>query len=158
MKTDKLKNLIDYCLENDENITRMEYTKPVRSVSEAISVSGVEKSDFIKTVILRHKSERNFVIAIILGGSKVDKKALQEGVRPKRWRLATHEEVLEVTGFPVGGVPPICLGNKAELYVDPRVMKKEWVVGGGGTSDSLVKLRPNLIVRQGAKIKIISFG
>ncbi|MHA2250373.1 MAG: aminoacyl-tRNA deacylase [Candidatus Kariarchaeaceae archaeon] len=154
--------LLNFCKTNKTEIDRMEYDEPVRSVLEAVEVSGYPKSKFIKTVLLRHKSEGNYVIAIIIGGTKVDKKALQEGVNPKRWRMADPDEVLEVTGFPVGGVPPICLSHSLEyttkIYVDPRVLQRDFVIGGGGTQNSLLKLDPKFIVIQGAEVKVVSFG
>ena len=158
MSTEKLDLLLGYCESKRDQIERIVFEQPVRSVQEAVEVSGYPKSNFIKTVVLCHKSEGNYVIAIIIGGTKVDKKALQDGVRPKRWRLASTEEVLEVTGFPVGGVPPVCLGSFAKIYVDPRVLTREYVIGGGGTANSLLKLNPELIRDNGAEEKVVSFG
>ena len=157
-----LEKLLDFCDMHKEKINRMDYDAPVRSVLEAVEVSGYPKTKFIKTVLLRHKSEGNYVIAIIIGGTKVDKKTLQEGVNPKRWRMADPDEVLDVTGFPVGGVPPICLSTSLEhatkIFVDPRVLQRDFVIGGGGTENSLLKLDPKFIIEQGAEVKVVSFG
>jgi prolyl-tRNA editing enzyme YbaK/EbsC (Cys-tRNA(Pro) deacylase) len=156
--TKKLDALLEFCKLNKDQIERMVFDQPVRSVQQAVEVSGYPKSNFIKTVLLRHKSEGNYICTVITGGSKVDKKVLQDGVNPKRWRLATPEEVLEVTGFPVGGVPPVCLGSVVKIYVDPRVLTREYVIGGGGTANSLLKLNPELIKENGAVEKVVSFG
>jgi prolyl-tRNA editing enzyme YbaK/EbsC (Cys-tRNA(Pro) deacylase) len=156
--TKKLDALLEFCKLNKDQIERMVFDQPVRSVQQAVEVSGYPKSNFIKTVLLRHKSEGNYICTVITGGSKVDKKVLQDGVNPKRWGLATPEEVLEVTGFPVGGVPQVCLGSVVKIYVDPRVLTREYVIGGGGTANSLLKLNPELIKENGAVEKVVSFG
>lgn len=142
----------------DAGVELYQYNEPVRSVAEAVEVSGLEKSQFIKSICLKHKSEGNFVIAIILAGSRVDKKKLQEGVAPKRWRMATPDEILEMIGFPAGGVPPVCLPDDLPVYVDPRVLTRDFVVGGGGTQSSLLKLPSKFILESGAKERIISIG
>lgn len=135
-----------------------QYNRPVRSVAEAVEVSGFKKSQFIKSICMKHRSEGNFVIAIILSGSRVDKKSLQQGVAPKRWIMATPEEILDLIGFPAGGVPPVCLPHDLTVYVDPRVLTREFVIGGGGSQSSLIKLPPNFIIDSGAINKIISIG
>ena len=137
---------------------RFEYDQPVRSVHEAIDVSGLKKADFIKSICLKHKKEDTFVIAIILAGSKVNKKMIREGVSPKKWAMATPEQIFNTIGFPAGGVPPVCLPIDLDVYVDPRVLKRDFVVGGGGTQASLMKLPPHLILESGAEERIISIG
>ena len=147
-------------LENhkSEGAERFEYDEPVRSVHEAINVSGLKKGDFIKSICLQHKKDNTFVIAIILAGSKVNKKMIREGVNPKKWSMATPEQIFNTIGFPPGGVPPVCLPIELDVYVDPRVLKREFVVGGGGTQSSLMKLPPHLVLEAGAEERIISIG
>lgn len=149
----KLLELVD----SSPEIERFIFQNRVKTIDEAIEVSGFKKSQFIKTIVLRHKDTDEFVISILKAGSNVDRKVLREGVKPKRWKLATITEVLELTGFPVGGVPAICLGSLTK-YVDPRVLKEEFVVSGGGDEMSLIKLPSRLIIEDGAIEKIVSFG
>lgn len=141
-----------------EGVERYEYEQPVRSVHEAVEVSGLMKADFIKSICLKHKKEDIIVIAIILAGSKVNKKMIHEGVSPKKWAMATPEQISKTIGFPAGGVPPVCLPKDISVYVDPRVLKREFVVGGGGTQSALMKLPPHLIIESGAEERIISIG
>ncbi|MCE7734301.1 MAG: YbaK/EbsC family protein [Candidatus Heimdallarchaeota archaeon] len=141
-----------------EGVERYEYEHPVRSVYEAVEVSGLKKGDFIKSICLKHKKEGTIVIAIILAGSKVNKKMIREGVSPKKWAMATPDQIFDAIGYPAGGVPPVCLPNAMSVYVDPRVLKREYVVGGGGTQSSLLKLPPKLILASGAEERIISIG
>lgn len=153
----RLQELIDW-IEQTPNTERFEFSQPVRSVKEAIDASGFSKSEFIKSICLKHKKEDVFVVAIIPASSKVDKKLLLEGVNAKKWNMATSEEILKYTGFPAGGVPPIFLGDMIIKYVDPRVLKKEYVVGGGGTQQSLIRIPAQLIQNFGIVEKIVSFG
>lgn len=58
-------------------------------------------------------------------------------------RLATPKEVKEITGYEVGGIPPV--GIKVRTVVDPKVLENEFVIGGGGSVDKLSKLDPRKI-------------
>ena len=59
-------------------------------------------------------------------------------------RLATPEEVKQITGFDVGAVPPV--GVEVETIIDKKVLENNFVIGGGGRIDRLVKLNPKRIV------------
>lgn len=153
----KLEELISF-VESSESVVRFQFDSPVHSVQEAIDVSGFEKSEFIKSICMKHKKEDIFIVAIIPGSSKVDKKMLVDGINPKKWVMATPDQILTYTGFPVGGVPPVCLPENILKFVDPRVILKEFVVGGGGTRESLLRLPSKLIAEDGAEKRVISFG
>ena len=72
--------------------------------------------------------------------------------------MATGDIFELITGFPVGGVPPVLINKNATVFVDPRVMNKKFVVCGGGTNNSLMKMKPELIIDAGAVKKVIAFG
>jgi len=52
--------------------------------------------------------------------------------------VATPEQALEKTGYPVGGTPPF--GYEAIFLIDDKVMEKDVVYAGGGTPNALVKI------------------
>lgn len=143
---------------NNPKVKLLTYEKPVRSVQEAVEVSGIEKSYFIKTVVFKNKDTAEYVATIVPAGTKVNKRAIQEGVGPKRWTFPRNEELLENIGFPAGGIPPVGLPSSLTVYVDPRVLQKDMVVAGGGSTTSLLQLEPNLILESGAVEKIICYG
>jgi prolyl-tRNA editing enzyme YbaK/EbsC (Cys-tRNA(Pro) deacylase) len=55
-------------------------------------------------------------------------------------RIASRDEVYDLTGFPVGGTPGF--GFDACFLVDPRVLEKELVYLGGGSECSLIRMSP----------------
>ncbi|HOP09023.1 MAG TPA: YbaK/EbsC family protein, partial [Candidatus Methanofastidiosa archaeon] len=60
-------------------------------------------------------------------------------------RLATQNEVMAMTGFPAGGVPPF--GYDAVFLIDENVMERRAVWAGGGSDRALIKIRPQEIKR-----------
>jgi len=60
-------------------------------------------------------------------------------------RIATPDEVFEKTGFPCGGTPSF--GYQARFLIDERVTQKEVVYTGGGSENSLVKIRTSDLLK-----------
>jgi prolyl-tRNA editing enzyme YbaK/EbsC (Cys-tRNA(Pro) deacylase) len=110
---------------------------PVRTVREAARAVGVGEDKIIKTIVVNCGGE--FRAYILRGTKRLDVKSLG-------CRLATPEEVLSVTGYPVGGVPPV-LG--IPVFIDEELLSEDYVYGGGGDDHSLLRFRPRDLVEKG---------
>ena len=115
--------------------------KPVKTVEQATRETGVSASKVIKSLVLI--CENTPLLVIVDGISKVNLKKLEK--RFGRCRFARAKEVKELTGYEVGGVPPV--GVPLPTIVDKQVMENEYVIGGGGSIDRLVKISPEKIVK-----------
>jgi prolyl-tRNA editing enzyme YbaK/EbsC (Cys-tRNA(Pro) deacylase) len=116
-----------------------------RSVQEAARVAKADPLDFIKSIVLIPGTGKP-IVGIVKGEDRVSTKRVA-GILDleERPRIAKPEEVLERTGYPVGGVPPF--GFDAEFLVDPRVMEKEQIWSGGGSDRSLIRMPSQEILR-----------
>ncbi len=120
----------------------VETRREVLTVKQAAEEMGVPEDQIIKTLVIL--TPEGALLAILSGISRLDLKKLNG-------RLATPEEVRELTGFEVGEVPPV--GIPMRTLVDSRVLEKELVYGGGGSKRRLVKISPKAIVEhQGAEV------
>lgn len=111
--------------------------EPVRTVREAARAVGVDENKIVKTLVVKCGGE--FRAYIIRGTKRLNLKKLG-------CEMATPEEVLRVTGYPVGGVPPVL---NLPVYIDTDLLGEEYVYGGGGDDHSLLKFRPVLLVERG---------
>jgi len=110
---------------------------PVRTAREAARALGVDESKIVKTLVVRCGGEYR---AYVLRGTK------RLDVRSLGCRMAAPEEVLAVTGYRVGGVPPV-LG--IPVYIDEELLAEDCVYGGGGDEYSLLRFRPADLVKRG---------
>ncbi len=113
------------------------------TVDDAARFLGVDKSVIVKTLIVIANDE---VYAVVIpGDKKLDMKKLAHivGVKP---RLAKPEEVVEKTGYPVGGVPPIALPHNVKLVIDESLLRHDKVYGGGGEDGVLLEFNPKELV------------
>lgn len=126
-------------------------TATVASAAEAL---GVSPDRIIKSLVFMVNDEPILVIAG--GPDRVDRRRLAEilGVPPGKVRLATPEEVLAATGYPVGGVPPVGHARQMKVYVDRRVAEAPTTVfGGGGADRFLIEIEPSeLVALTGAEV------
>ena len=114
--------------------------KPVKTVEQAVKATDSNPKQIIKSLLFI--SEEEPVLVIVDGESKADLNKLAKIFG--KVRLATPEEVKQITGFEVGALPPV--GIKVKTIVDRKVLENEFVIGGGGRIDRLSKLNPGKIV------------
>jgi prolyl-tRNA editing enzyme YbaK/EbsC (Cys-tRNA(Pro) deacylase) len=122
-------------LEDVGEVVKLEV--PVRTVREAARAVGVGGDKIIKTIVVYCGGE--FRAYILRGTKRLDVKSLG-------CRLATPEEVLAVTGYPIGGVPPVL---NIPVFIDEELLNEDYVYGGGGDDHSLLRFKPRVLVEKG---------
>jgi prolyl-tRNA editing enzyme YbaK/EbsC (Cys-tRNA(Pro) deacylase) len=113
----------------------IEFDEPVRTVEEAGRKVSAER--IIKSIVLIG-SDKKPILAILPAKNRVSYKKIKTLLKVKDVRLAQPDEVLEHSGYPVGGVPPF---NKiSRILLDPTVQRNARSIAGGGDPDKLVEL------------------
>jgi Cys-tRNA(Pro) deacylase len=127
-----------------ELVTLPEHVPTVEAAARAVGAS-VER--IVKSVLFLADSSPVLVIAN--GTQRVDYKRVADylNLSRKRLKLADAPTVLEITGYPVGTVPPF--GHKTHLrtLIDAGVLAQPEVYAGGGAIDVLVRIAPAEIAR-----------
>ncbi len=115
--------------------------RPTPTVPAAAKALGVDESQIVKTVIFLVDGRPFAVYAC--GGRRVDthKLAQRLNVSRKKVRLADAEQVLALTGYAVGTVPPVGLKTPMPRFIDPAVLEHEVIYAGGGGINALLKMR-----------------
>lgn len=136
--------LENYIRENNIDAKIIE-VKKASTVKEAAEELGCGKRQIIKSIVLVAGDEA--VVTVVDGTSSVDLKRVEKVVG-KEVRIAEREEVLDLTGFPAGGVPPV--GHNCKVILDERVLENDCVYGGGGDERHLLLIPSSQIARDGA--------
>ncbi|MFW9967641.1 MAG: aminoacyl-tRNA deacylase [Candidatus Thorarchaeota archaeon] len=116
----------------------------VRSVAEASQELGLPPDRFIKTVVFIDSEEKP-ILAIVKGTDRASSKRVSKALGIPPPTLATPEDAVRLTGYEVGGTPPISIPD-AKTLIDSNVMSMEEVVGGGGTDRHLLRIKPAYIL------------
>lgn len=127
------------------------------TVSDAARELGVETDQIIKSLVFMAADSP--LLVINNGLSRVDRKklAVLMGVGRKKVKFATAEQVLEMTGFVVGSMPPFGHRQRLRTLVDPAVMALKTIYGGGGNIDAMMRLTPRELLKvTGAEVQALS--
>jgi Ala-tRNA(Pro) deacylase len=111
------------------------YTNP--TMADALKVS---ESETVKSLVLKTK-EKNMVVLVMPGNKKVNWKQAAAGVSTKKVSFAKPEEVSPMVGCEVGCVPPFGHMTELPIYMDPDMVKKEYVYFNPGVHDKSIKVK-----------------
>lgn len=129
--------LYRFLKETNSTAELLNFDKSCHSVAEAAETAKANPKDFIKSICMVDKNE-DLIVAIVLGEDRASTGRISKSLDIEKPRIATPKEIISKTGYPCGGVPPF--GYKAKFLIDPKVMEKDAVYGGGGSDCSLVKV------------------
>jgi len=120
---------------------------PTPTVETAALAAGTIPEHIVKSVLFTIRDVR--VLAIASGTQLIERRCIAAhfGVGRKRVRLATAEIVLDVTGYPVGTVPPFGHKDHIRTLMDPLVLEITDAYAGGGAHNALVHIDPQDILR-----------
>ena len=120
---------------------------PTPTVETAARVMGVQEDQIVKTLLFLINQKP--LAAVTCGTARVDRRAIAARfeVGRKRVKLASPTQVLEITGYPAGALPPFGHLHPVPTLLDRRVLSHTTVYAGGGAEDALVRLSPQDIAR-----------
>jgi prolyl-tRNA editing enzyme YbaK/EbsC (Cys-tRNA(Pro) deacylase) len=132
---------------------------PTPTVEAAAQAAGVRPEQIVKSILFRVEdpfTAQGFqpVLAIACGTAYVERRAIAAyyGVGRKRVKLASPEEVLAISGYEVGAMPPFGHRQPLPTLLDRRVLDLTQVYAGGGAENALVRLDPRDITRLSAAV------
>ena len=105
----------------------------------AADALGVPVEEVVKSLVFLLDDRP--CMALVTGDATVDTEALARAAGADRVKLARGQEVLELTGYQPGAVPPCALDSGLPVIADPRVFAQDVVYCGGGTTTTMLKIR-----------------
>jgi len=112
----------------------------VTSFEQAARERGQRPAQIVRSLLFQVKPGE-FVMVLMAGPAQVDWKKLRQIVGRSRIRMATEEEVLEVTGYRIGTVSPFGVKNQARVLIDASVLREEELSIGSGVRNTAIILK-----------------
>ena len=97
-------------------------------------------------------------MVLMAGPTQIDWRKLRQFVKRSRVRMATEDEVLEVTGYRVGTVIPFGLKNPVKVLIDSSLLKEEEVSLGSGVRSVAIIMKTADLRRALGDAEIVSLG
>jgi len=110
---------------------------------------GVEPADSANTIVVRSKTgEAKFAACVVLATHRLDvNHTVRKKLGARKVSFASAEETKAVTGMEIGGVTALALPKDLPLWIDGDVMRRTFVILGGGNRSSKLKVPPELLSR-----------
>jgi len=118
----------------------LETNESTATVELAAKAHGVAPALIAKTMAFGLKDRQ--ILIITKGDARIDNRKFKDCFHEKASML-NFEEVLNVTGHPVGGVCPFGLKNPIAIYLDISIKQFEYVYPAAGSTNSAVKIAPD---------------
>jgi prolyl-tRNA editing enzyme YbaK/EbsC (Cys-tRNA(Pro) deacylase) len=140
------------------NSTVIEYTESTRTAQEAADRVGCKLGQIVKSMIFRGLSSNQGVLVLTSGSNRVDEKKIENYIGETTGR-ADPEFVRRVTGFAIGGVPPIGHNLPLATFIDEDLLQFEKVWAAAGTPNAVFELSSTDMIKiTGGKIVAVKPG
>jgi prolyl-tRNA editing enzyme YbaK/EbsC (Cys-tRNA(Pro) deacylase) len=118
------------------------------TAAEAAAAVDAELGQIVNSIVFvaaRPEGRLATIVCLVSGANRVDLKLLAAVMGERSVRQATAREVRELTGFGVGGIPPIGHGRGTRVVMDQDLCPYQWVWAAAGTDDSVFRVTPGIL-------------
>jgi prolyl-tRNA editing enzyme YbaK/EbsC (Cys-tRNA(Pro) deacylase) len=120
------------------SFTVVEFDESTHTAQEAADAIGCQLAQIAKSIIFRSASGKA-VLVIASGINRVDEKKVKALLGEKIER-ASPDFVKEMTGFEVGGVPPLGHASPCVVYLDEDLKAYPTLWAAGGTPNAVFEI------------------
>ncbi|WP_281744683.1 aminoacyl-tRNA deacylase [Thermanaerovibrio acidaminovorans] len=112
----------------------------IHTVDDAARTVGVEPRRILKSILVMDQGELK--LALMCGPNRLDLKKMARLMGVKRLRMATFDEVVSMTPFKPGGVPPLGYPVQPPAAMDQDLFHYDVVWAAAGDDHSFFPVSP----------------
>lgn len=132
------------------------HENPLQSFEQAAAERQQRPEQIVRSILFQIRPEE-FVMVLVAGRDQVDWRKLRQFVGRSRVRMATEEEVLEVTGYRIGTVSPFGLRNQVRVLIDESALREEEVSLGSGVRQMAIIMKSADLRQALGEPEVVSF-
>ena len=122
----------------------IELPASTRTAIDAAKTIGCEVAQIVKSLIFRTKHTNKPILVLASGSNRVDEKLIAQAAGEEIVK-ADADFTREVTGFAIGGIPPVGHTQKIETFIDEDLLKLEELWAAAGTPNAVFNLDPAVL-------------
>ena len=134
-----LQSVRDFFAARQLDIPIIELEVSTATVALAAEAHGVEPGRIAKTLSFRLNAGQ-VIILVAAGDARIDNRKFKEALG--KGKMLHLDEVVELTGHPVGGVCPFGLASPLPIYRDTSLQNFDEVLPAAGAIHSAVRISP----------------
>lgn len=137
------------------NYTVIEHTESTRTAQEAADQAGCQLGQIVKSLIFRGKTSGKPILVLTSGPNRVDEKRISDYAGEPIGK-ADADFVRSVTGFAIGGVPPLGHIEPMETYLDEDFLQFQTIWAAAGTPKAIFELKTEDLQKMtGGKVVLV---
>ena len=118
-----------------------------RTAAEAASSIGCDIAQIVKSLIFKTKNMCKPVLVLASGSNQVEVKAVEKHLGESITK-ADADFVRHITGFAIGGVPPIGHKNSIDfVYIDQALVDQNEVWAAAGTPNTVFCIKSDALLK-----------
>ncbi|MES2149233.1 MAG: YbaK/EbsC family protein [Pseudomonadota bacterium] len=134
-----LQSVRDFFLAHQLDLPIIELDVSTATVALAAEAHGVEPGRIAKTLAFRLGDGR-VVLLVASGDARIDNKKFKSAFG--KGRMLDADDVVTLTGHPVGGVCPFGLAQPLPVYLDESLNAYDEVLPAAGATHTAVRISP----------------
>lgn len=123
-----------------------EHTRSTRTAQEAAEAVGAAVGQIVKSLIFKGAQSGKPYLLLVSGPNRVHEPKVA-AVIGEGLERADPDFVREVTGFAIGGVPPVGHATPLEALIDPDLLQYDHIWAAAGTPNAVFGLTPDELLR-----------
>jgi prolyl-tRNA editing enzyme YbaK/EbsC (Cys-tRNA(Pro) deacylase) len=113
-----------------------------RSAADAARAVGCEVGQIVKSLVFEGKISHQPILVATSGANRVNEEAVQQSVA-EPVKIAKPEYVRQMTGFAIGGVPPVGHDRPLKIFIDEDLLQYDEIWAAAGTPHAVFSLTPD---------------
>ena len=122
-------------------LTVIESEQPTKTAQQAADFAGCLLGQIVKSLIFKGTVTGKPILVLTSGANRVDEKRISAYAGEPIGR-ADPEFVRAMSGFAIGGVPPVGHLQPMETYLDEDLLQYPSIWAAAGTPNAIFKLSP----------------
>src|SRR5512146_2848123 len=131
----------DLLAERGFDSTVIEHAESTRTAQEAADRAGCLLGQITKSLIFKGMKSGKPILVLTSGANRVNEKLISQYAGEPIGR-ADADFVRDVTGYAIGGVPPLGHAQPMETYLDEDLLQYATVWAAAGTPNAIFEVTP----------------
>ena len=128
------------------------HAQSTRTAEEAATACGCAVSQIVKSLVFQGKTSGAPILLLVSGANRVNEKGVAATIG-EALKRPDAAYVRDVTGYAIGGIPPIGHATPMKTFIDRDLLQHPTVWAAAGTPESVFHVAPEaLAAAAGASI------
>ena len=140
-----IRRVVDAAARKGVSLDVSTFPTSTHTAADAAAALGAELGQIVKSLVFVAVAEDGApdpVLCLVSGANRVDLARLAAVTGKADIRRATAREATELTGFTIGGIPPIGLARPVRVVMDPDLGRFTVVWAAAGTPSAVFPVPP----------------